>query len=340
MKIDAFSVNFSSSRTFSQTQTVEFTDTYTFSEVMEGLPDGAQLSGNPQETSGANPWSQSVNAENLDVGTLTQQFLAQLENLRHITVDVLDQFQSQLSISGTFTPASLDQVYTGPVLQNDFLTFSQWEHTRTTTYTYEEQESVNVTAGGTIRTADNREFDFSMDLLMERRFFNESSVQKTESGYTLIDPLVVQTGAQSPMFGGARFSFDLDMDGETEDLAGLSSGYAFLALDSNNDGKINDGSELFGPTTGDGFYELAAYDQDNNMWIDENDEIFDQLVLWNPDAETGTTLTSLKDAGLGAIYLGGVSSQFSLTGEDNQMLGQITGHLHCFGRGRRRDACV
>ena len=41
------------------------------------------------------------------------------------------------------------------------------------------------------------------------------------------------------------------------------------ALDINEDGKINDGKELFGTASGNGFGDLAAYDQDNNGWIDE-----------------------------------------------------------------------
>jgi hypothetical protein len=60
------------------------------------------------------------------------------------------------------------------------------------------------------------------------------------------------------------------------------------------------------------------------MWIDENDEMFDQFVLWTPGQESGTSLTKLKDADVGAIYLGGVSSLFSLKDQDNELQGQIT----------------
>jgi hypothetical protein len=31
---------------------------------------------------------------------------------------------------------------------------------------------------------------------------------------------------------------------------------------------------LFGPQTGNGFAELAEYDEDKNNWIDENDSIY------------------------------------------------------------------
>ncbi|MCG8548970.1 MAG: hypothetical protein MI799_01060 [Desulfobacterales bacterium] len=329
MKINAFSVDFSSSRTFSQTQTVEFSESYTFNNVLDGLPEQNQTDLNVWDPSASkaqwfNPWLTPVTGGRLDALSPTRRFMTQLNNLRSIAVEMLNQLNSRVSVPGQLRMTGLDQVYTGAVPENDFSVFSQWEHTTTTTFTYEEQEKVNVSANGTVRTADDQEFDFSMDLFLERQFFNESQVQVTQTGYALMDPLVIQTGAQGPMLQGGQFSFDLDMDGDQEELAGLSSGYAFLALDLNRDGTINDGSELFGPSTGDGLGELADYDQDGNMWIDENDEMFDQFVLWNPENDAGTTLTRLKDAGVGAIYLGGVSSQFNLTTADNELLGQIT----------------
>jgi hypothetical protein len=76
-----------------------------------------------------------------------------------------------------------------------------------------------------------------MDLLMERKYVNETSVETTKTGYTLIDPLVIQTDASADsMLNAGQFSFDLDMDGEEEQLSGLSSVYEFLALYLNNDG--------------------------------------------------------------------------------------------------------
>ena len=55
----------------------------------------------------------------------------------------------------------------------------------------------------------------------------------------------------------------------------------FLALDLNGDGRINNGSELFGALSGNGFADLAQYDSDANGWIDENDEIFQRLKVWS-----------------------------------------------------------
>lgn len=56
-------------------------------------------------------------------------------------------------------------------------------------------------------------------------------------------------------------------------------GSGFLALDRNQNGVVDDGSELFGTQSGDGFAHLALYDQDSNGWIDANDPVFDKLRI-------------------------------------------------------------
>ena len=37
--------------------------------------------------------------------------------------------------------------------------------------------------------------------------------------------------------------------------------------------------KLFGTSSGDGFKDLAEYDEDGNGWIDENDSIFNRLKV-------------------------------------------------------------
>lgn len=101
------------------------------------------------------------------------------------------------------------------------------------------------------------------------------------------------------------------------------AGSGFLALDHNQDGVINDGSELFGPTSGNGFAELAAYDSDNNGWLDENDPVFNDLRLWVM-GEGGTSyLATLASRGIGALLLNSADTEFSLTDSNNATLGQI-----------------
>jgi hypothetical protein len=139
----------------------------------------------------------------------------------------------------------------------------------------------------------------------------------------LRDPLIINFDGKAVELSGKRFEFDLDADGKTEALQGLSSGSAYLAIDSNADGCINDGSELFGTRSGNGFADLAKLDDDGNSWLDESDAAFDTLRLWQRDAAGHDTLSSLRDKGVGALYLGSVDTPFSLTDNENRLLAQI-----------------
>jgi len=136
-----------------------------------------------------------------------------------------------------------------------------------------------------------------------------------------IDPLVINYGGTAASLMGDRFMFDLTSDGNLDSLAVLGEGSGFLAVDWNGDGIINDGSELFGPSTGCGFSELRQYDLDGNGWIDANDEIFDKLVVWHRDKDGNDTVFTLRELGIGAIYLGDIATEFSFKDETNQTLG-------------------
>jgi hypothetical protein len=103
----------------------------------------------------------------------------------------------------------------------------------------------------------------------------------------------------------------------------LAGGSGYLAIDRNDNGSIDSGSELFGPATGSGFGELAALDGDGNGWIDENDAAFAALRVWTPDTDGDGTLETLARRKVGAIALGNVASPFELRGTGNSNLGAI-----------------
>jgi hypothetical protein len=94
-------------------------------------------------------------------------------------------------------------------------------------------------------------------------------------------------------------------------------------LDKNGDGVINDGSELFGTKSGDGFKDLAQYDNDNNGWIDENDSIYDKLRIWTKDENGQDKLFALGQKGVGAIYLGSANTDYYLKNASNVTNGEI-----------------
>ncbi len=188
---------------------------------------------------------------------------------------------------------------------------------------YHEQEAMTFNADGVIKTADNREIDFSVELNMSREFYQSLDIEVQGGAPRLNDPLVINFDGQGVGLSPQKFTFDLDADGQEEELAMLRPGNGFLALDGNNDGIINDGSELFGPRSGNGFQDLAAYDEDGNHWIDENDSVFDRLRIWSVDESGRSTLFALGQKDIGAIYLGHAETPFQLKDSQNQLNGAV-----------------
>ncbi len=185
-----------------------------------------------------------------------------------------------------------------------------------------ESESTSFSASGVVKTADGKEIDIALELNMSRAFFSEQQLT-IRAGDALKDPLVVNFGGTAAELTQRNFSFDIDADGRSDQIAFVKPGSGFLALDKNGDGEINDGSELFGAVTGEGFEELAAYDQDGNRWIDENDAIYDNLRIWSKDAEGNDQLVALGERGVGAIYLGHIDTPFLLKDSANETLGAV-----------------
>ncbi len=188
--------------------------------------------------------------------------------------------------------------------------------------TYSEKQTMDFTATGSVQTADGRSIDFNVTMRMSREFYASSEIHYRE-GDAKIDPLVINVDGAGPRLTQRDFLFDLDNDGDEDQVSRLMAGSGFLALDKNEDGTINNGSELFGPAMGDGFAELAQYDSDGNRWIDENDPIYDKLRIWMADENGDMQLFALGQKGVGALYLGNVASAFDIKDANNSTLGTV-----------------
>lgn len=189
---------------------------------------------------------------------------------------------------------------------------------------FSEKEAASFSTTGTVVTADGRSIDFNMDVYMSRSFTSYAQENLNFGSPKMTDPLVINLDSPIADVSDQKFYFDLDADGHEEYISMLNAGSGFLALDKNGDGVINDGSELFGAATGDGFADLAKYDSDGNGWIDENDPIFDRLMIWRKNPDGTDSLCGIGKAGVGAIYLGSSDTPFSLTaGQDNHTNARI-----------------
>lgn len=189
---------------------------------------------------------------------------------------------------------------------------------------YTEMEQTSFSASGTVKTADGREISFNIELSMSRVYHEESNISlRLGDAARKTDPLVLNFAGNAAQLTDRRFAFDLNADGNAENINFVGQGSGFLVFDRNQDNKVNNGSELFGPISGNGFTELSQLDDDKNGWIDENDQKFNDLKIWSKNDSGADQIQSLVEAGVGAISLNNISSPFLIKNNDNQLLGMI-----------------
>lgn len=126
------------------------------------------------------------------------------------------------------------------------------------------------------------------------------------------DPLVLDLKGDGIDLTGLKngADFDINADGKTDRTAFVQGDDAFLALDRNGNGRIDDGGELFGDQHGaaNGFEELKRYDDNGDGKINTQDSIYDQLRALhdkNGDGRVDATETSrLREVGVFELDLG------------------------------------
>ncbi|MDO5382053.1 MAG: hypothetical protein Q4F06_04925 [Eubacteriales bacterium] len=238
-------------------------------------------------------------------------------DLRSAQFKKLEGFEFNLS---TKTSVGLGSISIDGIGTNR--TGTTWQKITATSGFISESESTTFATKGIVQTADGRNIDFNMEVSMSRAFMQETNLLEVKE-YIKTDPLMINLDTNIGAVSDQKFFFDLDADGKEEKISFAGQGSGFLALDKNGDGKINDGSELFGTSSGDGFKDLATYDEDGNGWIDENDSIFNRLKVWTKDENGNDFLIDLKKADVGAIYLRNADTQFSLKDDENELNAEI-----------------
>ncbi|MDX1693963.1 MAG: hypothetical protein R3208_09370 [Ketobacteraceae bacterium] len=191
-------------------------------------------------------------------------------------------------------------------------------------YEISSHQQLAFLARGEILTDDGRAIDFQFYAQASSDFlYQEARGTYAEKVTRRTDPLIIHLQGDINHLSSSVFRFDIDSDGEKENLTFAGSGSGFLVLDKNQDGKINNGSELFGPQSGNGFQDLAEHDEDGNGFIDAGDSVYGKLQVWTRDEHGNDRLTDLETAGIAAIGTQSGESPFSLRDHYHNDYGQV-----------------
>ena len=128
--------------------------------------------------------------------------------------------------------------------------------------------------------------DDGMDVGDEKYDYDESKKQTTPR-----DPLIIHFSNEERIVltnveNGVNF--DLDNNGFAERTSWVGTEEGLLVIDLNNNGKIDNGGELFGDKfkmpngniSSNGFEALQSLNSNDDLVIDKNDEVFDKLIVW------------------------------------------------------------
>jgi len=340
MKIASYNLGMESKSTYTQK--------YTLSKRMMGGQIGAaanNLGGyaglfdkevSPQNQSTENG-EQNTTSENQKTNNLYDQWLSRVQNnpLKNVgtttpassttgkrtdSVNTLQEFRAKLIqyLYELFTGKKDTREVTSSYMDN--MPAGEDMNYATITYeenvSYEEYQEYSFSTTGTVVNSEGQAFNFNIEVGMSRSFY-QSNVWLRSENVALCDPLVINYGGDCAKISDQKFFFDLDCDGEEEEISNFKQGTGMLAMDLNEDGKINDGSELFGTKSGNGFADLAKYDEDGNGWIDENDSAWDKIKIWVKNEDGTDTLYSLKEKNIGAIYLSSSYGEFDYKNTEN-----------------------
>lgn len=245
-------------------------------------------------------------------------FQDSLENRKLNNINQLSQIPNK-NLSSDFIISEL----TRAIMKNLFLLRKQTKMLATNMrVSTSEYEALSFQTKATIIT-DKKEINVDINLSMQRSFTQNIGLNSLHVKGVFADPLIISLDENMPLLSEKTFYFDIDSDGEKEQISLLGKNAAFLALDKNQNGIIDQANELFGAKSGNGFEDLRLYDEDGNGWIDENDKIFHKLRIWKKN-EKEDRLLALGEVGIGAIYLGNVATPFSINETNtNASLGKM-----------------
>lgn len=174
------------------------------------------------------------------------------------------------------------------------------------------KQSVQEYRAGVVDKAFD-ELSSDMDKILDKWALNDNFGSQDLS----LPPVVLDlngNGITSTPLDNSQAYFDYINDGRRNKTAWIEKGDGILAVDINKDGIINNSFELFGSNSKlengtyakDGVQALKDFDSDNNGVIDERDERFGELLLWQDNGDgkcEKDEVKSLKELGISSISL-------------------------------------
>lgn len=252
--------------------------------------------------------------------SLTQNYFNFQDNLENNKIDSLKNGNSSFkNMSSEYIISEL----TRAIMNNLFILQKRTKMFGAKFYVSKsEYETMSFQTKATIQTSSSS-INVDISLTMQRSFTKQLELNSFHAQGLFADPLIISLDDTMPTLSEKSFHFDIDSDGESEQISLLGKNSAFLALDKDKNGFINSADELFGAKSGNGFEDLKLYDEDKNGWIDENDTIFHKLRIWKK-SEHEDKLLVLGEVGIGAIYLGNARTPFEInTTHTNTALGKM-----------------
>ncbi len=266
-------------------------------------------------------FTMEMHSEHTKSLTVTQSFITELENETLKRTNEVEAVNREMELFKRLEYELIEQLIASlGSRKHHFKQIDMQQFEKREISFYEEcieTESLDVSMNANIQTG-TQNIQISMSVSFSHTFVQQHQIDRAE----FYDPLIINFDDTLPDLSSECFSFDIDCDGKSDQLSLLQNGNGFLALDSNGNNTIDDGSELFGSKNGNGFADLAQYDSDNNCWIDANDPILDRLQIWINN-EDESRLVGLGELGIGALYLGYTANPFEIKNSDNETLGRI-----------------
>jgi len=181
----------------------------------------------------------------------------------------------------------------------------------------------------------NITLDYQFDL--SSKYASKTTITTTAAA--LKDPLIIQFGAQGIGEINGETELDINNDKNLNSLPIFSGDVGYLVFDKNDNKTVDNGSELFGPTSNNGFSELAQLDSNNNGFFDSQDNAYQRVYIWQPQQDNSSNntsniipkkgnnnqqeLVSLAHAGVSAIYLDAIDTPFNFRNQNGDITAQL-----------------